>query len=250
MGGAELAVQARAESTRRRILEAAARLFGERGYSETGLTDIVEGAGLSTGAFYYHFTSKEAVASAIIDDFDSKLAETVLAHIDLAAPRVADLIRSTYAVQAMLRWDPYIQVGQLLMQAFEQISPDSRRVTVDWTEKFVFIVAAAHQAGELREDADPFEVGEAIWIAVLGSHVLSVTLRDNPFARLARVWRFILGATVPTEALPAYDDLLAELVSEYAARAEPGPESGSDTDNGTEGDASTSSPGAEAGTPG
>lgn len=218
-------VQARAESTRRRILEAAAKLYGERGYSETSLADIVEGAGLSTGAFYYHFTSKEAVASAIVDDYDNKLAETVLAHIDISAPRVADLIRSTYAVQALLRWDPYIQVGQLLMQAFEQISPDSRRVTVDWTEKFVFIVAGAHQAGELRAEVDPFEVGESIWIAVLGSHVLSVTLKDNPFARLARVWRFILGAVVPKESLPEYETLLAELVTEHAERSglTPGP---------------------------
>lgn len=240
-----MAVQARAESTRRRILEAAARLFGERGYSETGLTDIVEGAGLSTGAFYYHFSSKEAVASAIVDDFDNKLAETVLAHIDIAAPRVADLIRSTYAVQALLRWDPYVQVGQLLMQAFEQISPDSRRVTVDWTEKFVFIVAGAHHAGELRDEADPFEVGEAIWIAVLGSHVLSVTLKDNPFARLARVWRFILGAVVPKAALPGYEDLLAELVTEYAARSELAPEAENPADTG----AATPPPDTEAGTP-
>lgn len=240
-----MAVQARAESTRRRILEAAATLFGERGYSETGLTDIVEGAGLSTGAFYYHFNSKEAVASAIVDDFDNTLAETVLAHVDVTAPRVADLIRSTYAVQALLRWDPYVQVGQLLMQAFEQISPDSRRVTVDWTEKFVFIVAGAHQAGELREEADPLEVGEAIWIAVLGSHVLSVTLKDNPFARLARVWRFILGAVVPKEALPEYEDLLAELVAEYAARSELVTEAESPADP----DAATPPPDAEAGTP-
>lgn len=214
-----MALQARAESTRRRIIEAAVGLFSQRGYGDTGLVDIVEAAALSKGAFYYHFNSKEEVATAIIDDYDNKLAATVLANIDPMAPTVADMVRSTFAVQELLCVDVSMQVGQLLMQAFEQISPGSRRVTVDWTDKFVYMVTAAHHAGELIDTVDPHEVGEAIWIAVLGSHVLSGALKDNPFARLNRSWRFILGAVAPRETLPGYHELLAALATEYSERA-------------------------------
>lgn len=213
-------MQARAEATRRRILDAAITLFGERGYGETGLVDIVEAADLSKGAFYYHFTSKEDVAAAIIDDYDRRLAETVLAHVDPTAPRVADMIRSTFAVQALQRWDESIQVGQTLMQAYEQISSGGRKVTIDWTDKFVFMVAGAGAAGELVDGADPEEVGEAIWITVLGSHVLSGALHDNPFARLARAWRFILRTVTPPEALAGYRELLDDLVADYTQQLE------------------------------
>lgn len=213
-------MQARAEETRRRILEAAVRLFGERGYGETGLVDIVEAAELSKGAFYYHFSSKEDVASAIIDDYDRRLAETVLAHIDPTAPRVGDMVRSTFAVQALQCWDESIQVGQTLMQAYEQISRGGRRVTVDWTDKFVFMVAGAGEAGELIDGVDSQEVGEAIWIMVLGTHVLSGALKDNPFARLARAWRFMLRAVVPGDALAKYDELLDDLLTDYTERHE------------------------------
>ena len=45
--------------TRRRILDAAARLFREKGFDGIGLGDIMKAAGLTHGGFYGHFGSKE-----------------------------------------------------------------------------------------------------------------------------------------------------------------------------------------------
>ena len=47
------------EKTRRAIIEAAARLFRERGPDAVGLPDIMASAGLTIGGFYRHFESKE-----------------------------------------------------------------------------------------------------------------------------------------------------------------------------------------------
>jgi TetR/AcrR family transcriptional repressor of nem operon len=47
--------------TRRRILSAAARLFRESGYDGVGLDAIMSEAGLTSGGFYAHFASKEAL---------------------------------------------------------------------------------------------------------------------------------------------------------------------------------------------
>lgn len=59
--------QPRAVETRQKIIDAAVELFAEKGYAETGLNDLTARAGVTTGAFYYHFTSKEALATAIMD---------------------------------------------------------------------------------------------------------------------------------------------------------------------------------------
>ena len=59
--------QARAEVTRRRILDAAVDLFAGAGYGETGLAEIVKQAAVTKGAFYYHFASKEALIADAID---------------------------------------------------------------------------------------------------------------------------------------------------------------------------------------
>ncbi len=49
------------EETRERILEAAARLFRERGIDAVGLAKIMADADLTVGTFYTHFESKEAL---------------------------------------------------------------------------------------------------------------------------------------------------------------------------------------------
>lgn len=52
--------------TKERILDAAERLFAERGYSATSLRSIVAAAGVNLAAIHYHFHSKEALLEAVI----------------------------------------------------------------------------------------------------------------------------------------------------------------------------------------
>jgi AcrR family transcriptional regulator len=59
--------RAGSEETRRQILERALALFRERGFEETTIRDIASRAGLSLGAAYYYFNSKEAIVGAYYD---------------------------------------------------------------------------------------------------------------------------------------------------------------------------------------
>lgn len=55
-----------AEDTRRRILDAATELFNERGYAGTSIRDITERLGMTKGALYYHFASKDELLYAMV----------------------------------------------------------------------------------------------------------------------------------------------------------------------------------------
>src|SRR5215467_12353361 len=55
------------EETRRQIVETALDLFREHGFDETPMRDIAARAGLSLGAAYYYFKSKEAIVGAYYD---------------------------------------------------------------------------------------------------------------------------------------------------------------------------------------
>ena len=59
--------QARSEATRQKLLDAAIDLFSEVGYAAAGLGEIIERAGMTKGALYHHFDSKDALATAIIE---------------------------------------------------------------------------------------------------------------------------------------------------------------------------------------
>jgi AcrR family transcriptional regulator len=56
-----MTTQQRAEETRERILAAAEECFARQGYDATGVAEICERAGVSKGAFFYHFPTKQAV---------------------------------------------------------------------------------------------------------------------------------------------------------------------------------------------
>jgi AcrR family transcriptional regulator len=69
------------QSTRERILDAALSVFADRGYHGATVDDIVRASGTSKGAVYHHFSSKEAVFLALVDDFAERLAVAVATAI-------------------------------------------------------------------------------------------------------------------------------------------------------------------------
>jgi TetR/AcrR family transcriptional repressor of nem operon len=55
------------QETRHRIVQAAARLFRERGIAATSVADVMSSLGLTVGGFYRHFASKEALVEEAIE---------------------------------------------------------------------------------------------------------------------------------------------------------------------------------------
>ncbi len=69
----------RAQETRGNILAAAGESFGKRGYDTTSVDDICRAAGVSKGAFYYHFPSKGSVFIALLNTWLSNLDDQLAA---------------------------------------------------------------------------------------------------------------------------------------------------------------------------
>lgn len=62
-------MQQRSEETRSHILEAATHLFSKTGYDATGVAEICQAAGVSKGAFYHHFPTKQAVFMELLNTY-------------------------------------------------------------------------------------------------------------------------------------------------------------------------------------
>ena len=60
-------MQQRSEETRARLLEAALKRFALRGYDVASVEEICADAGVSKGAFYHHFPSKQAIFLALLE---------------------------------------------------------------------------------------------------------------------------------------------------------------------------------------
>jgi AcrR family transcriptional regulator len=62
-------MQNRSVETRNHILEVASQLFSKSGYDATGVAEICQAAGVSKGAFYHHFPTKQAVFMELINSY-------------------------------------------------------------------------------------------------------------------------------------------------------------------------------------
>ena len=68
----------RAEDTRRKIYEAALKLFREKGFEQTTMRDIAAKANVALGAAYYYFASKEAIVLAFYQEMQEDSHEAIL----------------------------------------------------------------------------------------------------------------------------------------------------------------------------
>jgi AcrR family transcriptional regulator len=67
----------RRAQTRAALIAAARVLFAERGFAAAGREDIVERAGVTRGALYHHFSSKEDLFQAVYEEVEEELCEAI-----------------------------------------------------------------------------------------------------------------------------------------------------------------------------
>ena len=80
--------QERRQATRKAIIKAAYRLFGDRGFAETTMDDVATAAHVAKGAVYHHFATKEALFEAVFD----QVSQELLAEVDRVARTEKDAL--------------------------------------------------------------------------------------------------------------------------------------------------------------
>jgi len=71
--GQRLTREEKKAQTRERLIEAAARVFAEKGFAATSLDEVAEAAGLTKGAVYSNFENKEDLVRAVLEVHDQRL---------------------------------------------------------------------------------------------------------------------------------------------------------------------------------
>lgn len=68
-------------STRRALLDSAATLFAERGYAGTSLDEVVAAAAVTKGALYHHYSGKQAVFEAVLEQVEADAVAQITAQV-------------------------------------------------------------------------------------------------------------------------------------------------------------------------
>lgn len=203
------------EVTVERILDVSQRLFLEKGYENTTIQDIVdELGGLTKGAIYHHFKSKEEIMDAVGDRmfFENNPFEAVRKRSDLnglqklqEAIRLnqSDTARTSMTVQAIpITKNPRVLVGMI----------DSNRRIL--TPYFLELIEEGNRDGSLHTEYAK-EIAELL--PLLTSLWLLPSVFPAAKEEMKRKFCFI-GDMLEKMGVPLIDDTVLTLVDEFLAQ--------------------------------
>jgi AcrR family transcriptional regulator len=204
-----MAPQARSEATRQKILNAAIDLFSEGGYAAAGLGEIIERAGMTKGALYHHFDSKEALATAIIEQ-GTNLTRDAFDHLcQSSSPALENMIHGVFVVTDLVVTDKKALTAEQLTRGLLEFNSAASQV---WSSRLDAMTTQARRAsteGDLREGLDPSVVSESILNTMLGAQLLSKTADGNDhIKRLTRSLELLLPAIVAETSLAYFREFL------------------------------------------
>ncbi len=161
----------RREETRARIVEAALRLFEERGYEKTTMRAVAAEAGVSLGNAYYYFASKDHLVQGFYDRMQVQHAAETARRLEGVRAFDERLVLAELAFVDVAR--PYHQfAGRFFAVAAEPTSPlnpfsaESAPAREASTAIFRSVVADSDVRGDARVLA---ELPELLWLAHMGT---------------------------------------------------------------------------------
>ena len=97
-----------AEQTRAKLVATARRAFAEQGYAQTSMDDFTSEAGLTRGALYHHFGSKQGLLVAVIEQIEAEVGLRLDA-VSASAPNLWEGFRSRCRTYLELALEPEIR---------------------------------------------------------------------------------------------------------------------------------------------
>lgn len=148
------------------VIRAAVELFAERGYANTSVQDIVEAAGVTKGAMYHYFESKDDLLFGIYEAMLS-IQKTRLDSIVARGGETDGVLRAV-CVDVLETTIEYLAEGTVFFRSMDMLSAPRRAEVVrrrrEYNDEFAELVRRGQREGSYRDD---------IPLAVLIAHFFS-----------------------------------------------------------------------------
>ncbi len=159
--------------SRRRILDAAVEIAGERGYEGTSIAAVSAQCGLPPSSIYWHFKDKDDLIAAVIErSFETWLAAVELPGEETGDPRERVLALAANVAKSLVDAPDFLRLG--LMLALERRPTETRGRTVFLQVREIAGARIAQVIEELFPALDAAAVHTLTTYAVAGADGLFV----------------------------------------------------------------------------
>jgi AcrR family transcriptional regulator len=167
-------VQERSRRTRQELVDAALRLWTERGFEhgvrDTTVEEIVREAGVTKGTFYFHFAHKEDILLELGWATSDALQKDAHRAVDSGASAEDALDTVLRALARRITSTPRAVVARSLNEFYRQRNPelDAQGAQHGFQVAFEIVFAHARDTGELPTGTDPRRLSSMLLWLVLG----------------------------------------------------------------------------------
>jgi TetR/AcrR family transcriptional regulator, transcriptional repressor for nem operon len=210
------ASERRADTTRDRLIAAASHQFARNPYSEVSLDDILAEAELTKGAMYFHFSSKQALALAIIDDLTEMSRATAVELLGRNMSGLETLIDLVYLRAVQDTQDDIARAGVRLLDTLDNPTSVPPALWHAWIEFVTILVQRAVAEGDIVDRHEPEDIAKtlvALWVGIRRTSNL-----DHPEEYLDNL-RTVLILALPSFTNPDRIDYFTKFIQRRHALA-------------------------------
>ncbi|HSN57694.1 MAG TPA: TetR/AcrR family transcriptional regulator [Candidatus Sulfomarinibacteraceae bacterium] len=167
------------------ILEAATRIFCERGFAAVRVADIAEAAGIGKGTVYEYFSSKDELLFAVFEWINEDISRRIQDLLDRGGTTLerlqrlldlgAEVTREQVEMQAVVLDFWAASRGTRIEERYNLACRDSFRT---YRRLLADVIRDGQATGELRREVDPDEVATMLVAAMDGLGVQAFVDRD------------------------------------------------------------------------
>ena len=168
------------ERTQQHILESAQKVFLQKGFAATSITDLMAAAGVTKGSLYFHFDSKEQIGLAVLE----RARESFMAFLedslqgDSPGQSLENFLQRACDHHGRAAFIGGCLFGNTALETSDTEPVYARfvaQVFAEWREKLEAVITKAQQAGQVRSDIGAGEMAQFV-ISVLEGSIMQARL--------------------------------------------------------------------------
>lgn len=171
-------------ATRERLITEMMRLVHEKGFGATSISDVAQAAGVTKGAVYHHFSTKDHLGLAAVEHAGAGFARfvdgalkgpTALAALDNFFNAALD----THRRRGFVSGCPFGNLALEMADSAPHYRKTLTRVFDAWVSRIQDVITEAQQAGEIRNDLSANQLARLIVAGLEGGIMMSRLTKDE-----------------------------------------------------------------------
>nr|WP_238420687.1 ScbR family autoregulator-binding transcription factor [Streptomyces taklimakanensis] len=183
------------------MVEAAAEQFTHHGFGQASLAGISRHAGLTKGALFFHFSTKDELADTVQEHAWGALERTLRELRSAEDSSLRVIVRATHALNRLLREDVFVRASVRITRERGGTEPKPLDFYTVWFGRLWKLLEEARTNGELRHTVTDASAQTLVTAAVSGTEALAWmgASEDEGEEWLDHLWDLALPMLVPEQ---------------------------------------------------